>query len=89
MSTTGFELQEKLAKVAEMAKTLCIRLHHGIGEDLFDLVIRLNDVGRVRARILHNTGYHTASQVRKERPYTLNQKTGLGINLCKKIIKGK
>ena len=87
LSSNGFEMQEKLTKVAEMAETLGIRLHYGIGEDLFDLVLRLNDVGRVRARILHNAGYHTASKVKKERPYILNQKTGLGINLCKKIIK--
>ncbi len=86
LSTNGFDMQDKLTKVAEMSETLGIRLHHGIGEDLFDLVLRLNDVGRVRARILHNAGYHTASQVKKERPYVLNQRTGLGINLCKKII---
>ncbi|KKM72220.1 hypothetical protein LCGC14_1422710 [marine sediment metagenome] len=88
LSTNGFDMQDKLTLVAEMCETLKIRLHYGIQEDLFDLVLRLNDVARVRARILHNAGYHTASQVKKERPYTLNQRTGLGINLCKKIVKG-
>jgi replicative superfamily II helicase len=43
-------------------------------------------VARVRARMLYNAGYHTVAQVRKENPYVLNRKTGLGINLCKKII---
>ncbi|KKL61632.1 hypothetical protein LCGC14_2193320, partial [marine sediment metagenome] len=29
----------------------------------------------------------TASQVKKEDAYTLNRKTGLGIKLCKRILK--
>jgi hypothetical protein len=89
LSTHGIDLYDKLTKVAEMAETLKIRIHYGIREELFDLVLRLNDVGRVRARILFDAGYHTASQVKKEKHYLLNQKTGLGINLCKKIIKDK
>jgi replicative superfamily II helicase len=88
LSMSGSDLAYKLPYVAEMCETLRIRIHYGIREELFDLVLRLNDVARVRARILYNAGYHTASQVKKENPYTLNQKTGLGINLCKKIIKG-
>jgi len=89
LSTQGFDLQDKLTSVAEMSETLKIRLHYGIKEELFDLVLRLNDVARVRARILYNAGYHTATQVKKESPYVLNQKTGLGIKLSKKIIKTK
>ncbi|MFX1594834.1 MAG: DEAD/DEAH box helicase [Promethearchaeota archaeon] len=87
LSTHGTDLHDKLVSVAEMSETLKIRLHYGIREELFDLVLRLNNVARVRARILYNAGYHTASQVKKESPYVLNQKTGLGINLCYKIIK--
>ena len=87
LSTHGVDLQDKLTRVAEMSETLRIRLHYGIREELFDLVLRLNDVARVRARILYRAGYHIASQVKRESPYILNQKTGLGINLCKKIIK--
>jgi replicative superfamily II helicase len=89
LSTHGVDLQEKLSRVAEMCETLRIRLHYGIREELFDLVLRLDDVARVRARIIYKAGYHTASMVKKESPYALNQKTGLGINLCKKIIKNK
>jgi helicase len=88
LSTHGIDLYDKLTKVAEMAETLKIRIHYGIREELFDLVLRLNDVARIRARILYDAGYHTASKVKKENPYMLNQKTGLGIKLCKKIIKG-
>ncbi|GAG35108.1 unnamed protein product, partial [marine sediment metagenome] len=74
-------------RVAEMSETLRIRLHYGICEELFDLVLRLSDVARVRARILYKAGYHMASQVKKEKPYVLNKKTGLGIKLCNKIIR--
>jgi replicative superfamily II helicase len=87
LSTHGTDLHDKLVLIAEMCETLKIRLHYGIREELFDLVLRLDDVARVRARILYNAGYHTATQVKKEKVYVLNQKTGLGINLCKKIIK--
>ena len=88
LSVHGLDLYDKLTKVAEMAETLKIRIHYGIREELFDLVLRLNDVARVRARILYSAGYHTASQVKKENPYMLNRKTGLGIKMCTKIIKG-
>jgi len=87
LSTHGIDLYDKLTKVAEMAETLKIRIHYGIREELFDLVLRLNDVARVRARILYKAGYHTATKVLKERPYVLSKKTGLGINLCRNIIK--
>ncbi|MFW9943249.1 MAG: hypothetical protein ACFFFT_19595, partial [Candidatus Thorarchaeota archaeon] len=86
LSVQGRGIQNKLIRIAEMAETLEIRLHYGIKEELFDLVLRLQDIARIRARILYNAGYHTSSQVKKENPYTLNKKTGLGINLCKKII---
>jgi len=89
LSSSGFDIHNRLEKVAEMSETLRIRIHYGIREELFDLVLRLDSVARVRARILYNAGYHTASQVKKENTYTLNQKTGLGINLCKKIIGNK
>ena len=87
LSTNGIDLQEKLIKITEMAETLRIRIHYGIREELFDLVQRLDNVARVRARILYKAGYRTASQVKKEDPYTLNKKTGLGIKLCKRILK--
>jgi len=89
LSESDLDLQEDMIKIAEMAETLKIRIHYGISEELFDLVLRLDNVARVRARILHNAGFHTATQVKKQNPYVLNRKTGLGINLCKKIIKGK
>ena len=89
LSESDLDLQGEMVKIAEMAETLKIRIHYGIREELFDLVLRLDNVARVRARILHNAGFHTATQVKKQNPYVLDRKTGLGINLCKKIIKGK
>ncbi|MHA2239079.1 MAG: helicase-related protein, partial [Candidatus Hodarchaeales archaeon] len=89
LSTNGMDLYDSLSRVAEMAETLKTRVRYGIREELFDLVLRLDNVARVRARILYDASYHTASQVKKETPYNLNRKTGLGINLCKKIIAKK
>jgi replicative superfamily II helicase len=86
LGTSGNDIRERMEKIAEMCETLRIRTKYGIKEELFDLVIRLYQVGRVRARTLFNAGYHTSSQVLNEKPYALNQKTQLGINLCKKII---
>jgi helicase len=88
LSTTSWDMQEKLTQISEMSETLRIRVRYGIREELFDLVLRRN-VGRVRARILYNAGYHTISQIEKENPYVLRRKTGLGINVCKKIIESK
>jgi replicative superfamily II helicase len=87
LAETGLEMQETLIKLAEMAETLKIRVHYGIREEIFDLVLRLNNVARVRARILFDAGYHTSSQVKKELPSILHRKTGMGLKVCKNIIK--
>ena len=84
LSLSGTE-QDKMIQIAEISETLKLRLHYGIREELFDLVLRIENVGRIRARILYNAGFHTTSQIAKESPYMLNRKTGLGITICKKI----
>jgi replicative superfamily II helicase len=86
LSSSGRDIQNDMADIAEMAETLQYRIHYGVREELFDLVIRLKGVGRVRGRVLYNAGYTSASQVVNEKPYALNRKTGLGIDLCKSII---
>jgi hypothetical protein len=86
LADTGSEMQDRLIQVAEMAETLKIRIHYGVKEELFDLVIGLDGVARVRARILFDAGYHTSIQVKKENSTILHRKTGLGVKLCKKII---
>lgn len=73
-------------KTANLCETLSIRLTHGIREELFDLVLRLRNVGRVRGRILYNTGYHIASKVLSENPHMLRHKTGINLTICKSII---
>lgn len=86
LSESGQDIKNDMVKIAEMSETLQIRIHYGIREELFDLVVRLENVGRVRARILYESGYHTAVQVAKESPYLLNRKTGLGVKLSKSIV---
>ncbi len=87
LSETDFSIQNNLIEIAEMCETLKIRIHYGIREELFDLVLRLPNVARVRARIIYKAGYRTATQVKKENPFVLHRKTGLGLKLCKTIIK--
>ena len=88
LSETDYSIQNNLINIAEMCETLKIRIHYGIREELFDLVIRLPNVARVRARIIYKAGYKTATQVKKENPFVLHRKTGLGLRLCKNIIDG-
>ncbi|MHA1281887.1 MAG: DEAD/DEAH box helicase [Promethearchaeota archaeon] len=88
MAEFNAEIRDKLIQIAEMSETLKIRIHYGVREELFDLILRLDYVARIRARILFNCGYRTSSQVKKENPYVLSKKTGLGLKLCKKIIEG-
>jgi len=86
LAETGYEMQDTLIKVAEMAETLKIRVHYGIREELFDLVLRLPNVARVRARILYDAGYKTATTVKKERISIFHRKTGMSVKLCKSFI---
>ncbi len=87
LSNDGQDPQDQLVNITEMAETLKTRIHYGVREDLFDLVVRIKNVSRVRARKLYNAGYHTATMVAKERPYLLHQRTGFGIDFCTKIVK--
>jgi replicative superfamily II helicase len=87
LSETGSDLKDKLAMVADMAETLRVRVHFGIKDELFDLVLHLPNVARVRARILYAAGYTTASKVKKENPYLLHRKTGIGLNICNTLTK--
>jgi len=85
LADTGSDLQDNLIRVAEMAETLKIRIHYGVREELFDLVMRLDNVARVRGRILFDAGYHTSNQVKKEIPSVLHRKTGISLIICKKL----
>ncbi|MBD3256254.1 MAG: hypothetical protein GF383_14245, partial [Candidatus Lokiarchaeota archaeon] len=89
ISISGLDVKDRMNSIAELSETLRIRLHYGIREELFDLVLRLDNVGRVRARTLYDAGYHTSDAVRRENPYVLSRRTGLGVNLCKSIVKNQ
>lgn len=88
LSEEDASARDKLIRITEMCETLKIRVHYGIKEELFDLVLRLESVARTRARILFNAGYRTADKVKKEAPRVLNSKTGFVMSICKKIIEG-
>lgn len=88
LANTSYDHHDTFIGVAERCETMALRIRYGIREQLFDLVLRVDYVGRVRARILYNAGYHTADHLIAVDPYELNRKTGIGINWCKKIIAG-
>lgn len=54
----------KLKDDIENLRSLRIRMHYGIKEELLDLV-RLKEIGRVRARFLYNVGYKRTRDLRK------------------------
>ncbi len=66
-------------------KLISLRVRHGVREELLDL-IRITDVGRVRARVLFNAGYRSVSDISEARPEDIAQLSGFGIQLAKKII---
>ena len=75
-------------EVANMCETLSIRVKNGIKEELFDLVLRLKNVGRVKARALFNAGLKTANDVLKQTPHQLKYKTRLSLAVCRSIVEG-
>ncbi len=62
-----------------------LRVRHGVREELLDLV-RITEVGRIRARVLFNAGYRSVSDISEARPEDIAQLSGFGIQLAKKII---
>ena len=73
-------------EIADMCETLSLRIKYGIKVELFDLVLRLKNVGRVRARVLFNAGFITANKVLAQTPHQLRYKTRLSLSVCKSII---
>jgi replicative superfamily II helicase len=88
LANSSYDRHDTFIGVAELCETMALRIRYGVREQLFDLVLRVDYVGRVRGRILYNAGIHTADQLNSFDAYRLNQKTGIGINWCKKIIAG-
>lgn len=72
----------KLKDCVEDLRRLKIRMHYGIKEELLDLV-RLKEIGRVRARILYNVGFKKVKDLRKAEVKDITKI--LGPKLAKKI----
>jgi helicase len=74
----------ELARIIELkggssdCRKLLIRLKFGVGKELLPLV-KLRNVGRVRARRLFNIGIRSLADVRRAEPRTLARAVGPGI----------
>jgi helicase len=81
---------EELAKLFEHKdlikpiKLLKMRIRSGVKEELVELA-QLEGVGRVRARMLYNSGFHTISDLRKASLGALTVVPTIGIAMAKKI----
>ncbi|MGC8730115.1 MAG: DEAD/DEAH box helicase [Candidatus Micrarchaeia archaeon] len=76
------ELAKVLHKHSGKFLNLRIRLHYGIKEELLDLV-RLQQVGRIRARILYNHGIKSVADVKANRAKVEEL---LGADIAKRIF---
>jgi len=72
----------KAEDAVEIFKKLKIRMHYGIKEELLDLV-RLKEIGRVRARMLFNTGYKNVKSLREASEKDIAKI--VGVKIAKKI----
>ncbi|WP_455277884.1 DEAD/DEAH box helicase [[Eubacterium] cellulosolvens] len=66
--------------------TLRLRIQYGIKEELIELV-GLQGIGRIRARMLHNAGFHTITDIRKATLKSLISVPTIGTTLAKNIKK--
>ncbi|MHA1734642.1 MAG: DEAD/DEAH box helicase [Promethearchaeota archaeon] len=76
----------RLDHVAELCEVLSIRLDHGIREDLFDVVLRLRGVGRVRGRKLVDAGFRYVTELAGVTPRRLVELTGLTPYECEVVL---
>ncbi|MBD3352675.1 MAG: hypothetical protein GF364_14405 [Candidatus Lokiarchaeota archaeon] len=73
------------SELSDNARTLAKRIEHGIKEELFDLVIRIKEVGRIRGRILYNAGFEKVGDIYNSNPVEIKNKTRLSPKICKII----
>ncbi|MHA1889670.1 MAG: DEAD/DEAH box helicase [Promethearchaeota archaeon] len=62
------------------------RLKHGIKDELISLVSSLRGVGRIRGRILFNSGYKNIEAIANSTARDLHSTTGLPVKTCERII---
>lgn len=70
----------------EFFKELLIRIKYGVKSDLISL-IDIPDIGRIRARVLHNAGYISKERIRNSSDSELYKLPGFGRSLIRKIRK--
>ncbi len=71
---------------AELLKKLTKRVKHGIKEELFPLM-KMEQIGRVRARELYEAGYRTPEEVEDATKRELEQISGIGDKIASKVSK--
>ncbi len=79
----------ELAKMYDKDKAIILRaltkrMKHGIKEELLPLM-KIKQVGRVRARTLFNAGYKDAEDIAKASPEELRKLPGIGDRLSSKV----
>lgn len=80
------EFAKKMSKIDFMLKVrdLRLRVKYGVKEDLLELV-SIKDVGRVRARALHNAGFKSIDELKKAPIDRLAKIPKIGSTMAKKI----
>ncbi|WP_455369303.1 DEAD/DEAH box helicase [[Eubacterium] cellulosolvens] len=79
----------KLFQHKDLMRTFLIlrlRIQYGIKEELIELV-GLQGIGRIRARMLHNAGFHRIPDIRKASLKSLTSVPTIGTTLAKNIKK--
>jgi len=67
-------------------RTLRYRVKYGVNDELLELVVNLEGVGRVRARALYNAGYRTIEDLAKATVSDLTKIRGIGDKIAVSIL---
>ena len=70
--------------ILKLIRELHIRISHGIRKELVPLV-KLRGIGRVRARLLFNSGFKTIASLRKAEPKELSKVPAIGSEIARSI----
>ncbi|BDR91435.1 DEAD/DEAH box helicase [Vulcanisaeta souniana] len=75
-----------MEKHMERLSTLRWRLTYGIREELMELVINLEGVGRARARALYNAGFKSVIDIANADPKLISGIRGFGDRLARSVV---
>jgi replicative superfamily II helicase len=73
------------SEIAELTETLKLRMNYGVKEELLDLVIRIEGVGRGYGRRLYDAGFCGVVDVYTSNPTEIHAKTNINPATCQKI----